>query len=136
MKNEWYNNEIGKRLHEEYAHDFSVCDIDGVCRCFYKIKGEWHTRLIIYESKYDGEHISDTQLGSLFDLDNAIDWSRFDNYSGTYIIIHNQELTKLKVNKIENISNTLKPDFSLKYVNTINMDIFYNWVSAKDVRDE
>jgi hypothetical protein len=129
----WYNNEIGKRLYEEYRHDFSVCDIDGVCRKFYKQNNSWNTRLVIYESKHENEEISDTQLNTLYVLDKSIDWRNFDKYSGIFLIKHNENLSQLELNKIVNVSETIKPRFELNYIKTIDMDGFYNWISCKDV---
>jgi len=81
MIGEWYNNEIGKKLNEEYPHDFSLCDIDGLARFSY-----WNKRVIIYESKHKNETMRYSQKESLRILDNAIDWSKFDDMSGLYIL--------------------------------------------------
>lgn len=136
MTGEWYNNEIGKYLYEKYPHDFSVCDIDGVCRCFYKQNGKWKIRLIIYESKHDNETISNTQLDTLYWLDDAIDWTKFDKYSGTFLIQHNENLDELKIHKIINESKYPRPQLKLKYIKTMTMDGFYKWVSAKDIKKQ
>jgi len=85
MKDSWHNNLIGKKLNEEYAHDFSICDIDGAVRCGYK-EYDYKTRFIIYESKYQNEKLSTTQLDTLKLLNKAIHWDMFDTHSGIFII--------------------------------------------------
>jgi len=136
MIGEWYNNEIGKCLYEKYPHDFSICDIDGVCRCFYKLNGSWLIRLVIYESKHNDESISNTQLDTLYFLDDAVDWTKFDKYSGTFLIQHDENLDELRVHKIINNSKTVRPNLELKYIKTITMDALYKWISAKDIQKE
>lgn len=87
MINTWHNNRISEKLNKEFARDFSICDIDGLVRCNYKKDEVLHQRFIIYESKNEKEKtIGDSQLKSLRYLENSIDWSRFDNYSGMYVI--------------------------------------------------
>jgi len=135
MKNEWYNNEISKRLYEQYNHDFSICDIDGVCRKFYKKDKIWMTRLVIYESKYEREYFSQTQMGTLHVLDKNINWNSFDKYSGVYAILHDADLIKLKIHKILS-DNKLPPKYSIKFIKEITMDSFYKWISVKDVEQD
>ena len=72
MKDDWHNNKISKELDEKYPHDFSICDIDGACRKYYKDNGYWKTRLIIYESKNIDETITQTQLGTLYSLQTGM----------------------------------------------------------------
>jgi hypothetical protein len=83
MKDTWHNNRISEKLNKEYKKDFSICDIDGVVRCNYGIK----TRFIIYESKNEYEKsMGDSQLTTLRTLNNAIDWVKFDEYSGVFVL--------------------------------------------------
>ena len=131
MKDEWYNNEISKKLYNDFPHDFSICDIDGVCRKFYKDNNEWKTRLVIYESKHINERSSQTQLGTLFTLDKNINWNSFDELSGVFLILHNNELDELMIHKIIDTSYTLKPKYDIEYIKTISMDYFYKWISVK-----
>ena len=133
MKNEWYNNEISKKLYNDYPHDFSICDIDGICRKFYKENNMWKTRLVIYESKFLNENASQTQMGTLFSLNENINWKAFDKYSGVFLILHNEELTELMIHKIINISQNFKPKYDKKYIKTIDFDSFYEWISVKDI---
>ena len=82
MKNTWHNNRISEKLNKEYKKDFSICDIDGAVRCQYGEK----TRLIIYESKNINERsMGSSQLTTLKLLNDSIDWSNFDAYSGVYV---------------------------------------------------
>jgi hypothetical protein len=83
MKDTWHNNRISLKLNTDYKKDFSICDIDGLVRCNYGNK----TRFIIYESKNKNEKkMGDSQLLSLRTLDNAIDWTKFDEYSGVFVL--------------------------------------------------
>lgn len=120
MTGEWYNNRIGKKLYEDYPHDFSICDIDGLVRFSY-----WSDRMIIYESKNERESISRSQLTSLRKLDSAIDWSRFDDLSGAYII------------KIVDIDTDLRwYNLQGHLIFRTTFDELYNIFSGKDVRGE
>jgi len=136
MTNEWYNNEISKRLYKHYNHDFSICDIDGVCRKFYRDGNEWKTRLVIYESKYEKEYFSQTQMNTLYVLDKNINWNNFDKHSGVYAIIHNKDLSELSINKILNISKTIKFKGELNHIKFMSLDSFYNWISVKDIEQD
>jgi len=83
MKDTWHNNRISLKLNTEYKKDFSICDIDGLVRCNYGNK----TRFIIYESKNENEKkMGDSQLLSLRTLNNGIDWTKFDEYSGVFVL--------------------------------------------------
>lgn len=87
MINTWHNNRISEKLNKEFARDFSICDIDGVVRCHYRLNGKTKTRLIIYESKNDKEKkMGKSQLMSLKQIEQSIDWRNFDRYSGLYVI--------------------------------------------------
>jgi len=119
MRNEWYNNLIGKKLFEEYPHDFSVCDIDGAVRCRY---GD-QTRLIFYESKNAGERISRTQIETLRVIESNINWHAFDYMSGVYI---------LRIIDIDSIIEWRNLDNQLVHVT--NFDQLYAIFSAKDAR--
>ena len=83
MKNDWQNNRISKKLNLEYKKDFSICDIDGAVRCQYGEK----TRFIIYESKNEYErNMGNSQLTTLRLLQDAINWQKFDEYSGVFVL--------------------------------------------------
>ncbi len=103
MKDDWHNNKISKKLDEEYPHDFSICDIDGACRVFYKHEGKSKSRLVIYESKYLNEPIHQTQLQTLFEISNSMKWENFDKQSGVFVIRHDSNVWNLKVHKIKKI---------------------------------
>lgn len=119
MTNEWYNNRIGKKLHEEYPHDFSICDIDGLVRLSY-----WSTRLIVYESKNDNEkNMGYPQRTSLKLLESVIDWSRLDQMSGVFVL------------RIVDIDNEIVwTDLDGHEVRRTTFDELYNIFSAKDVK--
>lgn len=136
MKDSWHNNKISKKLNEEYKHDFSICDIDGICRCFYKQDNTWVTRFIIYESKEESESASQTQLQSLYELDVNIKWENFDDMSGVYLLKHDEEISNINRCKIKKVINGgySRPTFTYEKIDTITMDDFYNWISAKDKR--
>lgn len=136
MKNDWHNNLISKMLDEKYPHDFSICDIDGVCRVFYKINNEWKTRLIIYESKMINEPISQTQMQTLYQINKNINWSSFDKQSGLYVIKHDENIINLDIYNIIEVIGYGMPLFELKLIKSITMDDFYNWISATDKRNK
>ena len=136
MKNDWHNNKISKRLDEEYPHDFSICDIDGACRVFYKENNFYKNRLVIYESKELSEIITQTQLNTLFVLDHNIKWENFDEFSGLFIIRHDINIWNLKVMKIIEIVGYGRPLFDCQIVKEITLDDFYNWISATNKRNK
>jgi len=83
MKDTWHNNRISEKLNKEYKKDFSICDIDGAVRCNYVNK----TRFIIYESKNENEKLMGaSQLITLKILNSSIDWTKFDEYSGVFVL--------------------------------------------------
>jgi hypothetical protein len=87
MIGSWHNNRISQKLNLEFAHDFSLCDIDGLVRCHYTLNDSKYTRFIIYESKNLYEiDIKSSQKMSLNILNDSINWSKFDNYSGVFIL--------------------------------------------------
>jgi len=136
---EWCNNLISKKLNLRYKHDFSICDVDGVCRCFYKIDDNWITRMVIYESKHKDEIPSQTQLQSLYYLDNSIKWEIFDKRSGLFLLRimeldSNNEPSILEINKIIEIGWKKYFLEKIKGNCTISFEQFYNWISAKDKR--
>jgi len=136
---DWCNNSISKKLHFKYKHDFSICDIDGVCRCFYKINDNWITRMVIYESKHKDELASQTQLQSLYFLNKAIRWEIFDKQSGLFFIRimeldSNNEPDILEINKIIETGWNKWSIEKIKENCIINFEQFYNWISAKDKR--
>jgi len=130
---EWQNNEINRLININYPHDFSLCDIDGVVRTFYRENNIWKTRLIIFESKREHEKISDTQLTTLYELKLSINWNRFDKSSGVFLFILYDDRI-IDVNILENISNTVKPDIRLSCIKKVDINYIYNWFSAKDKR--
>lgn len=136
MKNDWHNNLISKRLDEEYPHDFSICDIDGVTRVFYKAKNGYKNRLIIYESKHKNEPASQQQLETLFLLNDIIDWSKLDSRSGLYLITHDESATHLEKCKITRTFDKGSNKYRYGYdtVDHTTIDNFYKLVSAQDKR--
>jgi len=131
LKGDWHNNKISKRLDEEFPHNFSICDIDGAVRVFYKEDGSYKTRLVIYESKHKNESPSQTQLQTLYILAQNIQWENFDKYSGVFLIFHDEGAKTLSVNKI---IETGYKKYGWEEIKKIKMDSFYNWVSAQDKR--
>jgi|TARA_Y100000296_G_scaffold83792_1_gene115581 hypothetical protein len=118
----WHNNRISEKLNKEYKHDFSICDIDGCVRCHYKTAaGEFMTRFIIFESKNENEkEMRSAQHKSLQYLNNAIDWSYFDRFSGLYII------------KIIDLDNRLEwYDINKKLIRITTFDELYKIFSGK-----
>jgi len=140
MNGSWCNNAISKKLNEEYPHDFSICDIDGVCRTYYQKQIKpyplspiiYKSRLVIYESKHEGEKISNTQLDTLDILQQNMKWENFDDKSGVFIIKHDDELNELKIYTISNISKNIKTEYKLNFIKKLSFDEFYNWISVKD----
>lgn len=121
MKNTWHNNRISEKLNKEYSRDFSICDIDGVVRCHYKVNGKTKTRLIIYESKNKNEKkMGKSQLLSLNHLNDSIDWPKFDNYSGLFVIVINDLIKDLRWYDLKG---------NLKLIT--NFDELYNIFSGK-----
>jgi hypothetical protein len=121
MINTWHNNRISKKLNEDFPKDFSICDIDGVVRTEYNINGEWKKRFIIYESKNEYEKImGESQRKSLKLLNDSIDWSKFDEYSGLYV---------LKIIDLEN--EILWYDINQNLIRKTNFTELYNIFSCK-----
>lgn len=125
-----YNNLINEKL-SKYKHDFSICDIDGACRCFYKQDNEWKCRIVLYEAKYANEEATETQLATLYTLKNNINWQNFDEKSGVFLFRHDDSLQNIKIYKIIEINFQ---EHILEQINEITIDELYNWVSAKDKR--
>lgn len=134
MKNDWHNNLISKKLDEEYPHDFSICDIDGACRVFYKHEGNYKSRLVIYESKHLNEPIHQTQLQTLFEISDNMNWENFDKQSGVFVIRHDNNVWNLKVHKIKKAVGYGRPLFECQLIKEMTFDNFYNWISAADKR--
>ena len=121
MKGTWHNNRISEKLNKEYKKDFSICDIDGAVRCAYIKNNVWHNRFIIYESKNEKEKdIGDAQLKTLKLINNNFNWTKFDEYSGVFII------------KIIDLENELQW-FNLQgiLIRTTTFDELYNIFSVK-----
>ena len=149
---EWYNNDIGKRFNKDYPRTFSLCDMDGITRCGYKdsTSNKHEDRLIIYESKHIGEkaktnefvqvtkktEISQPQFDTLCLLKSIIDWSKLDNKSGVYAIIHDNKVKNLKLYDIDKNWNKGQWDRKCDLTKEITMDEFYNLVSAAKLRDK
>ena len=86
MNRGWHNNIFNKRIWEEFPREFSLEDIDGVIRFHYLIDGNLKTRFILYEIKKVNEKIELPQLKTLFLLKKSINWEKFDEKSGIFII--------------------------------------------------
>lgn len=130
MKTYWQNNIISKRLNEDFPHDFSICDIDGVCRCGYKDKnGKQKIRLIIYECKYENEKESKTQMDTLNFLKEFIDWSKFDSKSGVCLLrVMDENADNLKIYSFKR--NGIK--YEKKFLRDLTIKDFYNLISVKN----
>ena len=87
-KNEgWQNNYFNERIYKEFPRKFSIEDIDGIIRFEYVENDVWKTRLIIIEIKrFDEKEIGQAQLKTLSTLYKAIDWNKFDDKSGVFLI--------------------------------------------------
>jgi len=121
MEKEWYNNRISKKLNTEYPKDFSICDIDGAVRFGYYKEGIKKTRFIIYESKNENEKkMGTSQLETLRTLKNAIDWTRFDEYSGVFV---------LHIKDLEN--DIIWYDLEGNKIRTVTFKELYNLFSKK-----
>lgn len=121
MENEWYNNRISKKLNIEYPRDFSICDIDGVVRFGYYKDRVQNNRFIIYESKNEIEKsMGKSQLTSLKMLSDAIDWTKFDEYSGVFVF---------KIIDLEN--EILWYDLQGNKIRTVTFKELYNIFSGK-----
>ena len=83
----WQNNKFNLRINNELPKDFSLEDIDGVIRFHYMENGTLYTRLILYEVKSFGEkEIQPAQRKTLNLLQQSIDWTKFDDMSGVFLI--------------------------------------------------
>lgn len=120
----WCNNAIGAKLNKDYPRDFSLCDIDGLVRKEYVSSSKHYTRMIIYESKHENEKIGTSQLKSLTTLSASIRWENFDNYSGVFILRHDEELNDVIVYKIH------ENDWQRR--GEISFETLYAWFSALD----
>jgi hypothetical protein len=121
MENEWYNNRISKKLNIEYPRDFSICDIDGAVRFGYYKDRVHNNRFIIYESKNELEKpMGKSQLTSLKMLSDAIDWTKFDEYSGVFVF---------KIIDLEN--EILWYDLQGNKIRTVTFKELYNIFSGK-----
>lgn len=121
MIDTWHNNRISEKLNTNFPKDFSICDIDGAVRCEYNLDGIWKKRFIIYESKNENEKkMGDSQKKTLKLINDSIDWSKFDSYSGLYI---------LKILNIED--KILWFNINQELVRTTNFKELYNIFSCK-----
>ncbi len=125
------NNNLNTRLNKEYSHDFSICDIDGVSRCFYKKDNKWINRLVFFEAKRSYEKWSKTQISTLKIINKAIDWSKFDDKSGMFVLKdtgdNETEYDKMGIYKIDNSDEC-------EFIKIITIDAFYKWISCKDIK--
>ena len=120
---DWCNNRISKNLYEDYPKDFSLCDIDGAVKCFYKDQetGKTVIRFIIYESKNEHEReMGKSQLSTLKIIDDAINWKQFDKYSGLYV---------LKIKDIDN--EIIWENLQSKEIRRTTFEELYNIFSCK-----
>tara|TARA_Y100001938_G_C7809057_1_gene290948 strand:+ start:71 stop:454 length:384 start_codon:yes stop_codon:yes gene_type:complete len=122
MKDTWHNNRISKKLNEDFPKDFSLCDIDGAIRCHYKKNNEFKTRFIVYESKNKTEKkMGSSQKQTLKTINEAIDWNKFDEFSGLFI---------LKIIDLENIIHWYNIKGEL--IRTTTFTELYNIFSCKE----
>lgn len=131
-KDFWQNNKISKILNEKYKHDFSICDIDGVCRHNIKVGDDIFKRFIIYESKHHNENISQTQLETLYDIDINMNWKNFDEGSGVYLIKHYGETEFITMCKIVIDPTYVKqPYYVVVEIFDTTLEEFYNFITHK-----
>jgi hypothetical protein len=117
----WQNNLLNRRIHEELPKDFSLCDLDACVHCFYP----GGVRFIIYECKRKNERLSPSQLRALKLLKNSIDWIKFDNHSGVFII---RELT-------ENFNTLVVEDLDGHELINTDLNYLHYWFSCKDKKE-
>jgi hypothetical protein len=123
------NNRLNERINKELPHDFSICDLDGIVYCFYKIKDntDYQKRLIIYEAKNKDEAISKTQLNTMKMLWHAIKWETFDRLSGMFIF----RAVDDDFNELE-ISTLFDQDKKTR----VHFEDLHKWFSAKNEKEQ
>lgn len=129
IEKDFENNIISKIMYEEFPHDFSICDIDSAVRCFYKENGNYRTRLILFECKYKDEEITKTQLDTLYQLQQNINWTKYDKWSGCFIIKYYDD-DNIIVNKFD--FDYEKKDYIIYEIKNTNKSKLYSWFSCKD----
>lgn len=131
-KEYWQNNEIGKILSEKYKHDFSVCDVDGICRHNVKVGRDIFKRLIIYESKNPNEAASQTQLETLYDIQENMKWENFDASSGVYLLKHYGDTENITICKIVLNHHYVKLYYEVIEILDSTISEFYNWITHRE----
>lgn len=96
--NEWCNNPINKIMANQFPHDFSIMDIDGMIVKEYGNK----IRILFTEIKNIGEKSSNRQNIGYSYIFNSFNWSKYDIFSGIYKIYHNTNLDKFDIYKMNN----------------------------------
>lgn len=119
----WCNNRVNRAMAERYPHDFSICDVDGLVRCHYVSQSINKTRMILFESKYPHEKISDSQIKTLTEFSASVRWEKYDSMSGVYLIRYESE-NSIDVYRVCNDSMYYRANLS-------SMDRLYEWFSAK-----
>ena len=124
----WQNNPFNERIYKELPRKFSIEDGDGIIRFEYIENGSWRTRLIIYEFKrYDEKEIEEPQLKTLSALQRGIDWQKFDNRSGVFIIkaVENNSFDKTEITQIVGQDNKSIP--ILNKIGIVDFNYYHNW---------
>jgi hypothetical protein len=120
---DWCNNGISALMAEYYPHDFSIMDGDGIVRKNYTSASVDVTRLIIYESKHENEHMGSQQLNTLTLLSKLIKWEECDEMSGVFIIRHDEGLNTFDISNVKT-----KINFKIT-----SRDALYRWFSPLNI---
>lgn len=112
VEKKWRNNIISARMNDEFPRSFSICDVDGAVHVFYSGNKK---RIIIYESKFKNEELTDSQTRMLYMLEEYFDFSKCDRYSGVYIFVgENANFDEISIYKIESKQQIFKAIISIK----------------------
>lgn len=126
----WQNNNFNKRVFEEFPREFSLEDVDGVITFYYEGK----VRLIIYEIKSVNERNPGMpQLLMLNLLRQSIDWRKFDDKSGVFIIRGlDENFNKTDINKLIGKENN---QFIFEDIGVVDFNYYQDWFYGKPVVD-
>jgi len=146
----WQNNLLNKILYEEFPHDFTLEDIDGITHCFIFVLNK--IKIVIYDTKNTSEKIGGQQLRMLYILKMILHLlikvykvKEFDEKSAVYIIrfpelkkgeyLHKQDKLRLYDIVKDQKGKEMFPwdikAYSIQYFKTVTVDNFYKMITAK-----